>query len=587
MGNTRYFWLIFALVAVLGLASCGGDDDNNDPEVEVMDTDGDGVLDDADAFPNDASESADSDGDGVGDNADNCGSDANMDQQDSDGDGTGDACEPSYNFTDQNGESTVSYTGQTARHILISDLVTSMKSLQRSDSRTAQEVIDQSLNLYYRNREEATDTDNVLDTQDILFALKNDGDLDDDDVADVQLILNASDADPEDTQLGTLSTGKNLVDKIAGNDKCFHILIDGDDSAACADGERGEFFGWEFGLDADPLVRTPDDLVQFLFGQIAAEATADTQTTIATVDNAATVVPAPTLNAFGHDLYQLVQKFLLGAVTFSQGTADYLSIDFGSASNLALEDGKPYTAGQHDFDEAFGYYGAARNAAEYTDLEARAREGRPAFAQGYNDADGDGFIYASGEIMLGNSTNCAKRDVGATVQTTLTEDAFDGFVAGRQIVQDAGDAGELTAEQATALDAEIRKAAVTWEKCIAATVIHYINDTIGDMNNFQDGVFADLANFTDLAKHWSEMKGFALGLQFSPYSPFRTADSDVDVDTLQMILELMGDAPVLADGTQLGVDYPGGVTGYKADLLLAREYLTDAYGFNAENAKNW
>ncbi len=41
----------------------------NDP-TETTDTDGDGVGDNADAFPNDPNESADSDGDGIGDNAD-------------------------------------------------------------------------------------------------------------------------------------------------------------------------------------------------------------------------------------------------------------------------------------------------------------------------------------------------------------------------------------------------------------------------------------------------------------------------------------------------------------------------------------
>ena len=35
-----------------------------------MDTDGDGVGDNADAFPNDPTETVDTDGDGVGDNAD-------------------------------------------------------------------------------------------------------------------------------------------------------------------------------------------------------------------------------------------------------------------------------------------------------------------------------------------------------------------------------------------------------------------------------------------------------------------------------------------------------------------------------------
>ena len=38
--------------------------------VAALDSDGDGVYDDQDAFPNDPNETADSDGDGVGDNAD-------------------------------------------------------------------------------------------------------------------------------------------------------------------------------------------------------------------------------------------------------------------------------------------------------------------------------------------------------------------------------------------------------------------------------------------------------------------------------------------------------------------------------------
>ena len=60
----------------------------NDP-TETMDTDGDGVGDNSDAFPNDPSETADSDGDGVGDNSDAFPSDPN-ETADTDGDGVGD-----------------------------------------------------------------------------------------------------------------------------------------------------------------------------------------------------------------------------------------------------------------------------------------------------------------------------------------------------------------------------------------------------------------------------------------------------------------------------------------------------------------
>ena len=56
---------------------------------ETMDTDGDGIGDNSDAFPDDASETLDSDGDGVGDNSDAFPDDA-TEIQDSDGDGVGD-----------------------------------------------------------------------------------------------------------------------------------------------------------------------------------------------------------------------------------------------------------------------------------------------------------------------------------------------------------------------------------------------------------------------------------------------------------------------------------------------------------------
>ena len=54
-----------------------------------FDTDGDGVYDADDAFPNDPNESADSDGDGVGDNADDFPNDPS-ESVDTDGDGVGD-----------------------------------------------------------------------------------------------------------------------------------------------------------------------------------------------------------------------------------------------------------------------------------------------------------------------------------------------------------------------------------------------------------------------------------------------------------------------------------------------------------------
>lgn len=60
---------------------------------ESADTDGDGIGNNADAFPNDPSETIDSDQDGIGDNSDNCISIANTDQLNSDDDLLGNACD--------------------------------------------------------------------------------------------------------------------------------------------------------------------------------------------------------------------------------------------------------------------------------------------------------------------------------------------------------------------------------------------------------------------------------------------------------------------------------------------------------------
>jgi len=432
-----------------------------------------------------------------------------------------------YIFANVDDESTVSYSGQTARHILIADLKAATAAV--SDSST---------------------------TADFDYFFRFDSDLNGDNNFDFAI----SGQTLEQTTYNSISPGKDLVSKIAGEDPA---LLD------------GEFFGWG-------TVATPTALVDQYFSDLVT--TAANGYTIETTNDSAAAVTTAYVSEHGLDYVQLIQKFLLGAVTFSQGTGDYLQTDFGAASNLTVVDGKTYTTAEHKWDEAFGYFGATRNFNDFTDDEIAVKGGRPEF-QGYNDADGSGLLDLRSEVIFGNSANCAKRDRGATVATDFSKEAFDAFLAGRAIVAQASAVGELTEELSELLDEQIEIAAVTWEKCIAATVIHYINDTIGDMDNFDGTKFADVANFTDLAKHWGEMKGFALGLQFNPLSPFRTGPATLD--DLKDVLSLMGDAPVLADGTQAGTAFTGGVAQYKTDLLEARDLLRDAYDFDATNAADW
>lgn len=62
---------------------------------DEVDTDGDGVPDVEDAYPEDFTEYTDTDSDSIGDNADNCPFDSNTSQLDSDLDGIGDVCDQS------------------------------------------------------------------------------------------------------------------------------------------------------------------------------------------------------------------------------------------------------------------------------------------------------------------------------------------------------------------------------------------------------------------------------------------------------------------------------------------------------------
>ena len=570
--------LTLALFLALSVTACGGgssnSNDDSQPEIvdsdgdgvadgndafpndanETADTDGDGVGDNGDAFPDDANETADTDGDGVGDNGDNCLDTANTDQTDSDANGDGDACDPmptvyAYSGSITDGESSVSYTGQTARHMLMLGMVDAMVALTERPGEEA--AIDAELS-FFMNGDGADGTPHG-------FTVKGG-----------ETVI------PGPTY-GDISTGKNLDGKIAGGNG-----QGGGETSRLI----GDFFGWEDGMDGDPL---PIELVNHFIDRLAAEASDGSTPSINTIDGPV-ALDTPTIDALGRDYRQLTQKFLSGAVSFSQGTNDYFQTDYANA--LTQEGTKSYTAGEHDFDEAFGYYGASRNIGDYTDDEAAGKGGREEFGNGYNDANGDGSIDIRSEIVLGHAQNCAKRDRGSDGATDFSQDAFDAFLIGRQILDNAAKAGTLTAEAQSALNSQISIASKAWEKCIAATVVHYINDVTADMGEYQAPDFASLGNFKTMAKHWGEMKGFALALQFSPYSPFRDGSVEgIDLDDLKRVLDLMGDAPVLADGSQGGIPVSGSaedaIAAYLSDLQTARDVLEEAYGFDPSVVASW
>ncbi|MEE2758263.1 MAG: DUF4856 domain-containing protein [Myxococcota bacterium] len=424
------------------------------------------------------------------------------------------------------GESSVSNSGQMARHALISAVKAHIGGLtaRLDDGSFAPAAGDvrAEINNYFDCAE------NACEGEDTLIS---------------------TDPPAKQSTFGEISGGKNLVGKIAGNDAT------GQHKDWITDG----IVGWT-GAEGAPI--SPEALVRAWTDMLDAQSVAYANGEAGT-DPQGNAITKVFVSAEGHDLQQLIQKFLLGSLAFSQGADDYLDDDVEGkgilASNDAVVDGKTYTALEHNWDEGFGYFGAARDYADYTDDEIAGKGGRDDW-QKYHDTNGDGFIDLKTEYNFGHSVNAAKRDRGAS--TDMTRDAFHAFYAGRDLITTAG--GALTPEQMEELKTHRDVALLAWEQAIAATVIHYINDTIGAME-------AAEYDFYNHAKYWGEMKGFALSFQFNRRSP-------VTPDAFARIHQVMGTAPELnAENFEA----------YKGGLLEARAILGQAYGFDEADVADW
>jgi hypothetical protein len=223
------------------------------------------------------------------------------------------------------------------------------------------------------------------------------------------------------------------------------------------------------------------------------------------------------------DYQQLLQKFLLGAVTFSEGSAEMVRrvrgyVDEESKRVEPADNSLPYeqagqgllfTAMEHAVDQAYGAFGAARNYGQFRDEEIAGKGGRDDWQLG-NDGDGDAMIDLRTEYNFGHSQNAAKRDMSGALPNDFADTLFNAFYDARRLIADTQ--GSLETHDRELLEDTLGVITETWEKVQAATVVHYINEVIEDLDT-------DTTPFTSYAKHWSELKGFALGLQFNPSSP--------------------------------------------------------------------
>ncbi|MYB65166.1 DUF4856 domain-containing protein [Candidatus Poribacteria bacterium] len=384
----------------------------------------------------------------------------------------------------EEGASSVSYSGQVVRNLLLQDLKSVTDSVGKDGASPIS--VDDMLNLY------AYDDGLNLETRTstgFIPALEN--------------------------KYSALFTGKNLVGKISD----------------------APVIGYDI---------TADELVRDWIGQIA-ENSQDS--------NKLGTAMAYTTDD-GVDLSQMINKVLIGAVPYYQATGVYLNGLLERDNSEARDGEDPYTSMEHGWDEAFGYFGAARDYARYSDDQLAGSVDDFTF-----DSNGDGSIDFKSEYNFGLSRNAAKRDKGGS-GTDFTKDIFEAFLAGRTAITNQGSVEEISMYRQAASEG--------MEKVIAATVVHYINDTLSDMSNLG----TPDENRANLNKHWAEMKGYTVALQYNPFKLITDGQ-------LRELHGIMGTAPKY--------DEPGSsaYSSQVANYQRAKVVLQTAYGFSSTNMDNW
>ena len=336
-----------------------------------------------------------------------------------------------------------------------------------------------------------------------------------DDAFDLESLTGTGAKPALETRYSAISTGKDLVGKIS----------------------------------SDPVIgydRTADELVRGWFEIIASNSQNS--------DKLGT--PAVYTTDEGVDLTQMINKVLIGAVPYFQSTGVYLHGLLERGNGEPRSEGNASTAMEHAWDEAFGYFGAARDYGRYSDEQLAGSVDDYTF-----DSNDDGRIDFGSEYNFGLSRNAAKRDKGGQ-GVDFSEDIFSAFLAGRTLIVNQASASEVAQQR--------ELAAVGMEKVIAATVVHYINDTLHDMA----ALGTDNENRVNLNKHWAEMKGYTVALQYNPFGL-------IDANQLRQLHDIMGQAPAYhAPGSEA---YDSTV----ANFQRAKELLQGVYGFSTANMDSW
>lgn len=280
----------------------------------------------------------------------------------------------------------------------------------------------------------------------------------------------------------------------------------------------------------------------------------------------------------GYNYPQLISKFAMGAVFYNQAVDNYLDEKLAAdnkPNGKPYKEGAVYTGKEHVWDEAFGYWGAAAHALTLTaEQNYNVAKKKDMVSADFNK---DGVVDLKKEYTFAHAYYASSFDKGG--KTNYLETVTHAFLDGRKLIADAK--GEnLTDDQRTQLYAYANIISLNWEKVIAESVFKYAGSVYKDMGKLEED--ASDKNFANYAKHWGELKGFALALQCGKNNLGETAVK---------LNRMMGHGPVLMNASQVvGVDSSGNYTkdqaqewdDYKLHMLKIQKLMIDQFGVMAK-----
>ena len=284
----------------------------------------------------------------------------------------------------------------------------------------------------------------------------------------------------------------------------------------------------------------------------------------------------------GYDWAQLISKYTMGAMAYNQAVDNYLDEKLSAEkkpNNKPYKDGAHYTGKEHSWDEAFGYWGAAAHQHGFN--PNKVYEIAKMKNQGAADKNGDGMVDLKSEYVFGPCYYAAAFDRSGTKSTNYTNTMFDAFLDGRKLITAAaGDA--LSDSERSQLKAYAATIEENWEKVLAEAVFKYAGSVYKDINKMKDLSGDDLNKaYRTYAKHWGELKGFAMAMQSGKSNLGATATKMND---------LIGFGPVTLNNSYVtGMDSNGNFvmdrkkswSDYQLHMLKIQQMMVDQFSVKA------